>query len=45
MAEIKDRFWLDPEKAALVIIDVQEKLAPAMDQNLYAAGIACKFVD
>jgi nicotinamidase-related amidase len=35
MAEIKDRFWLDPEKSALVIIDVQEKLAPAMDQNLY----------
>jgi nicotinamidase-related amidase len=35
MAEIKDKFWLDAEKTALVVIDVQEKLAPAMDQDLY----------
>jgi len=35
MAEIKDKFWLDAEKAALVVIDVQEKLAPAMDPDLY----------
>lgn len=35
MAEIKNRYWLDADKAALVVIDVQEKLAPAMDQELY----------
>lgn len=35
MAEIKEKFWLDAEKAVLVIIDVQEKLAPAMNQELY----------
>ena len=36
MAAIKEKFWLDGEKAALVVIDVQEKLAPAMDVDLYA---------
>ena len=35
MTEIKDKYWLDTDKSALVIIDVQEKLAPAMDQELY----------
>ena len=35
MGEIKDKFWLAAEQAALVIIDVQEKLAPAMDRQLY----------
>ncbi len=35
MAEIKDKFWLNSDDAVLVIIDVQEKLAPAMDQDLY----------
>ena len=35
MAEIKNKFWLDAEKTALVIIDVQEKLVPAMNQDLY----------
>ena len=35
MAEIKDKFWLDAEKAVLVVIDVQEKLVPAMNQDLY----------
>ncbi len=35
MAEIKDKFWLTAEKAILVVIDVQEKLAPAMNPNLY----------
>ncbi len=35
MAEIKDKFWLDGERAVLVVIDVQEKLAPAMNQELY----------
>ena len=36
MAEIKDKFWLDAEKAVLVVIDVQEKLAPAMNQELFS---------
>ncbi|MCD6582441.1 MAG: hydrolase, partial [Desulfuromusa sp.] len=35
MAEIKNKFWLDAEQAVLVVIDVQEKLAPAMNQDLY----------
>ncbi|MDX2478880.1 MAG: isochorismatase family protein [Desulfuromusa sp.] len=35
MAELKDKFWLDAEHAALLVIDVQEKLAPAMNQDLY----------
>ena len=34
MAEIKDKFWLDKEKAVLVVIDVQEKLVPAMDERV-----------
>ena len=36
MAAIKEKFWLDGEKAALIVIDVQEKLAPAMNGDLYA---------
>lgn len=36
MAEIKEKFWLSGEKAVLVVVDVQEKLAPAMDGELYA---------
>ncbi len=36
MADIKDKFWLDAEKAILVVIDVQEKLAPAMNQELFS---------
>ena len=35
MADIKDKFWLDAEKAVLVVIDVQEKLVPAMNPDLY----------
>lgn len=35
MGEIKDKFWLDGEKAVLVVIDVQERLTPAMNQDLY----------
>lgn len=35
MAKLKEKFWLDPEKAILVVIDVQEKLAPAMNPDLY----------
>ena len=34
MAEIKDKFWLNKEQAALVVIDVQEKLVPAMDGRI-----------
>lgn len=34
MAEIKDKFWLDKSKTALVVIDVQEKLVPAMDGRI-----------
>lgn len=34
MVDIKDKFWLDKEKAALVVIDVQEKLVPAMDTRI-----------
>ena len=34
MAEIKDKFWLTKEKAVLVVIDVQEKLVPAMDERV-----------
>ena len=36
MVTVKEKFWLDGEKAVLVVIDVQEKLAPAMDTELYA---------
>ena len=36
MAAIKEKFWLEGEKVVLVVIDVQEKLAPAMNANLYA---------
>ncbi len=35
MAAINDKFWLDGDKAVLVIIDVQEKLVVAMNQELY----------
>ena len=34
MAEIKDKYWLDKERAVLVVIDVQEKLVPAMDVRI-----------
>ncbi|HEY5674818.1 MAG TPA: isochorismatase family protein [Malonomonas sp.] len=34
MAEIKDKFWLKKEKAVLIVIDVQEKLVPAMDERI-----------
>jgi len=34
MAEIKEKFWLNKEQAALVVIDVQEKLVPAMDERI-----------
>ncbi len=34
MAEVKDRFWLDRDKAVLVVVDVQERLVPAMNQRI-----------
>jgi len=34
MGEIKNKFWLQREQAALVVIDVQEKLVPAMDERI-----------
>jgi nicotinamidase-related amidase len=34
MAEIKDRFWLDRKKTLLLVVDVQERLVPAMDQRI-----------
>jgi nicotinamidase-related amidase len=34
MAEIKDKFWLDRQKAVLIVIDVQERLIPAMDERI-----------
>ena len=36
MSGVKEKFWIDAAKAALVVIDVQEKLAPAMNPKLYA---------
>lgn len=33
---IKEKFFLDAENAALVVIDVQEKLCRAMDENVLA---------
>lgn len=35
MSEIKKTFWLDPQQVALVVIDIQEKLTPAINQDLY----------
>ena len=35
MAKIKEKYWLNAEQAAFIVIDVQEKLVPAMDQELY----------
>ena len=34
MAEIKDKFWLNKEQTALIVIDVQKRLVPAMDQRI-----------
>lgn len=35
MAEIRDKFWLEASHAALLVVDVQDKLISAMDQQLY----------
>lgn len=33
---IKEKYWLNAEHAALLMIDIQEKLVPAMNQDLCA---------
>ncbi len=35
MSEIKNKYWLDASRTALLVIDVQDKLISAMDQQLY----------
>lgn len=34
MGEMKNKYWLQQEQAVLVVIDVQEKLVPAMDERI-----------
>lgn len=34
MGKIRDKFWLNAERAALIVIDVQEKLVPAMNAQV-----------
>jgi len=34
MAQLKDKFWLQRDQAVLVVVDVQEKLVPVMDQRI-----------
>lgn len=34
MGAIKEKFWLNAEEAALVVVDVQEKLVPAMNSRV-----------
>lgn len=35
MTDIRDKFWLEVKRTALLVIDVQEKLVPAINKNLY----------
>lgn len=35
MSEIKNKFWLESSQTALIVVDVQDKLISAMDQELY----------
>jgi nicotinamidase-related amidase len=35
MSEMKSKYWLDASQAVLLVIDVQDKLISAMDQQLY----------
>jgi len=35
MSEFKNKYWLDASQAALLVVDVQDKLIGAMDQQLY----------
>ena len=34
MSELKEKYWLNAEHAALLMIDIQEKLVPAMNKEL-----------
>ena len=34
MGEVKEKYWLQAEKTALVVIDIQEKLVPAMNSRV-----------
>jgi nicotinamidase-related amidase len=34
MADIRNKYWLQQEQAVLVVVDVQEKLIPAMDERI-----------
>jgi len=34
MGAIKDKFWLNADQTALVVIDIQEKLVPAMNSRV-----------
>ncbi|MCF6179142.1 MAG: isochorismatase family protein [Geopsychrobacter sp.] len=34
MGTLRDKFWLRPDQVALVVIDVQEKLVPAMNNRV-----------
>ena len=34
MAEIKEKFWLQADQVALVVVDIQEKLLPAMKSRV-----------
>ena len=35
MSEIKKTYWLESSQSALLVVDVQEKLVPAMNRDLY----------
>ncbi len=34
MADLKNKYWLQAEQAALVVVDIQEKLVPAMNSRV-----------
>lgn len=34
MAQIKEKYWLNKAETVLVVVDVQEKLVPAMDERI-----------
>ena len=34
MTDIKDKFWLQQEQVVLLVVDVQERLIPAMDERI-----------
>ena len=34
MSDLKNKFWLQQDKAVMVVVDVQEKLVPAMNERV-----------